>query len=127
MKPILIIDGDVPAYKACPGERWKSKAKVVDNKLVRELNFDGTHKEIEYTQEEDSEYLREAWANFKGIINGLCERFWTKEYMMAVGTRYHYRSDMYPQYKANRNPNNKAAKFIPIIRQKAVYEGMAVF
>ena len=126
MSPMLLIDGDVLVYQSCP-PRVEDKLKRENDKLVRELNEDGTYKDVHFTEDENTIYLHQSWRNFRRKVDKLCNKFWTNEYMMAVGTRMHYRSDMYPDYKVHRNKKKVEGKFVPILRQKAVYKGLAVY
>jgi hypothetical protein len=66
---IAIIDGDVMAYLACR-PRWEKKAETIDGVNYIHLDNDGKKKELEYTKDEDTEYLMESWDNFKKDIVG---------------------------------------------------------
>ena len=96
-------------------------------KYIKELDEDGNTIRPEFTEEEDAEYLRVAWSNFQNKVYKICNKFWTNDFFMAVGNREHFRSEMYPEYKVNRNPKNVLGKFVTPLRELAVYEGLAVF
>lgn len=124
---MLIIDGDVFAYHACR-PRWLKKAYISHGLAHIELDENGKKKELEFTPEEDAKYLEESWKNFKDDIQYLCDHLYATHYIMAVGGRDNFRFNMYPEYKANRHKEGvKQNEFVPIIRQRAVEENMAVF
>ena len=57
MSIMPLIDGDVLAYHSCP-PRWEQKLKKKEGKVIRELDENGNNKPLEYTKEEDTEYLQ---------------------------------------------------------------------
>jgi len=125
MKPILIIDGDVLAYNSCP-PRWESKASKQGDKYIRELDIDGNNKVLEYTKEEDAQYLQICWNNFKSNYQKLMDKFFAIESLMAVAKGPHFRDRIYSDYKGHRK-KNQLQSFVTEVRKLAVYEGYAVF
>jgi hypothetical protein len=120
----LIIDGDVLAYQACEA-RWKEK--VNNDVSVKRLDENGKPIQLEFTVEEDRKYLEKSWENFKSRLQGLCEAFFCENFLMAVGGKDNFRNMIMPSYKQNRHRDpTKANKFVPVIRQLAVIEDLAV-
>lgn len=107
---LALIDGDVIAYIAC--KKRESPAN----------NF-----EEEYSDKEDETYFEECWKNFKSLMSEILDRYWTCDYLMAVKSDRNFRNLLYPDYKMNRHKDvTKANKFVPLLRKRAVNEGMAV-
>jgi hypothetical protein len=111
-----IIDGDVVAYMCCRNRIPKVDGKVL---ILETLP--------EYTPEEDAAYFESSWIRFKEIVKELCELCFTDNYQMAVKGEGNFRDIIYPEYKANRSANvQKKNPFVPLLRQRAVDEGLAV-
>lgn len=123
MSDMLLIDGDVLAYHSCP-PRWQDKVKIEDGIAHKELDEDGKNKEIEFTTVEDQKYMNITWDKFQYKLQDLLNKTFCEEYMMAVGNRDNFRTEMYPDYKGHRVSTNI---FVPALRELAVYEGLAVF
>ena len=127
MADILLIDGDVLAYHACR-PRWLKTATIENGKAHIQLDVDGKKIPLEYSEDDDSKYLEESWTNFKQDLENLKDYLWTSDYLMAVGGRDNFRKTMYPEYKMNRHKEGvKQNEFVPVIRERAVDEGLAVF
>jgi len=127
-EPILLIDGDVSAYLACP-PRWEAKATVVDEVSYVSLDDDGNKVIPDYTEEEDTRYLMMSYDNFKKQITEIRESLFITEEncLVAVAGKENYRKTMYDQYKMNRHKDpKKQNKFVPILRELAVAEDIAI-
>ena len=107
-EPILLIDGDVSAYLACP-PRWEAKATVVDEVSYVSLDDDGNKVIPDYTEEEDTRYLMMSYDNFKKQITEIRESLFITEEncLVAVAGKENYRKTMYDQYKMNRHKDPK--------------------
>lgn len=126
MSVLLIIDGDVLAYQACK-PRWQTKAKILGGTSYVSLDEDGNKIPLEYTAEEDAEYLERSWGNFKKDLELILDEHWTDNYLMAVKGPDNFRNILYPDYKLNRHkPEVKQNKFVPVIRKLAIKEGLAI-
>jgi 5'-3' exonuclease len=123
---IALIDGDVLAYQACK-PRWMKKAKADKNgQYVAHLDENGKKIPLEWTREEDAEYLEESWNNFEKDLNILVEKLYCDDYLMAVKGEGNYRHFIYPSYKLQRTEGNELARFVPAIRRLAVMHGYAI-
>ena len=123
---LAIIDGDVLCYHACK-PRWEKKAKIKDGMSFVSLDDDGKRMSLEFTPEEDQEYLEESWENLKKDLTILLETIYCDEFIMAVKGPDNYRSFMYPEYKLNRHADpTKQNGFVPVLRKLAVREGIAI-
>lgn len=128
---LLIIDGDVLAYKACRS-RWKSKARIEAETNYVSLDDNGVKIPLEYTREEDAAYLMKSWENFKKDLEMLCEKLFATEYIMAMKGPDNFRDTLFDDYKGARakaahTPYNKQmGQFVPTIRELAIAEGMAI-
>ena len=121
---IALIDGDVLCYQACEN-RWQTKA--VDNTVYIEMDSNGKVKPLEYTKEENREYLEKCWKNFQSKLQSLLEEVFATDYLMAVKGPDNFRNLMYPEYKMNRHADPaKQNEFVPILRKLAVAEDFAV-
>lgn len=119
---MLLIDGDVLCYNACPSRYGMSEGVV---KI--ELNDDGTRKELVFSKDEDRRYLENAWDNFKDILETLKETHFCEDFLMAVKGPDNFRNLMYPDYKMNRHKDpSKTNQFVPVLRKLAVAEDLAV-
>jgi 5'-3' exonuclease len=123
---IAIIDGDVLAYQACKA-RWEKKARIQDGVSFISLDDDGKRIPLEYTKEEDREYLQECWANFKKDLQNLLDTVYCTEYLMAVKGDGNFRNLLYPEYKLNRHADpTKQNIFVPVLRKLAAAEDLAI-
>ncbi len=123
---LAIIDGDVLCYQACRA-RWEKKAKIEDGKSFIRLDEQGKRIQLEWTKEEDREYLEESWENFKKDLQTLLDSLYCTEYLMAVKGPDNFRNLLYPEYKLNRHADpNKQNVFVPILRKLAVAEDYAI-
>jgi 5'-3' exonuclease len=115
---ICIIDGDVVAYKACQN-RYKTKEGHI---LI-------TAEPLQFTDEQNAAYLENAWIRAQEIVNDLKQLCFTDTAKMAVKGNGCFRMDIYPEYKAHRNPDVKKKQemnFVPLLRQRMVDHGLAV-
>lgn len=123
---LAIIDGDVLAYQACRPRHVK-KAKQTGNVNYVKLDANGKKLPLEFTKEEDREYLEESWENFKADLQSLLDALYCADYLMAVKGDGNFRNNIYPEYKINRHPDpNRQNLFVPTLRQLAVAELGAV-
>jgi 5'-3' exonuclease len=121
---LAIIDGDVLAYQACR-PRWEKK--VIDNTNNIYIDENGKKKPLEFTKEEDRRYLEESWTNFKKDLKVLLDTVYCTNFLMAVKGEDNFRNYLYPDYKKNRHPDpNKQNIFVPVLRQLAVAEDLAI-
>ena len=119
MTTYAIIDGDVAAYMACP-PLLESRGGTY------QVTLDAVSAPT-FTMDEDSDYLGEAWDKFNFIINDLVEITFADDFLMAVKVDEGFRRFIYPDYKIKRHSNPRHVnKFVPMLRKKAVMEGMAV-
>lgn len=126
MSSIAIIDGDVLCYQACR-PRWEKKARIEDGVSYIRLDEDGKRIPLEYTPEEDREYLEESWDNFQKDLNTLLETVYCDEYLMAVKGPGNFRNLMYPEYKLNRHADpTKQNAFVPVLRKLAAKQDYAI-
>jgi 5'-3' exonuclease len=123
---LAIVDADVLAYQACRS-RWEKTASVNNNVAYIKLDEKGVRIPLEFTREEDKEYLKETWENFKNDLVRLLDAVYSTDYLAAVKGVNNFRNLIYPEYKMNRHKDpNKQNMFVPTIRQLAVAEGIAV-
>lgn len=133
---LALIDGDVLAYQACENRFQKDASGNWTMTKEEKLNK-------EFTTLEDKIYLQRCWENFQESIVEVCNACFATEYLMAVklggiephtglvdGTAMYqnnFRDLMYPGYKANRHKDIRMSNhFVPLIRQLAVLEDIAV-
>lgn len=123
---IAIIDGDVLCYQACK-PRWEKKARIEDGVSFISLDDDGKRLQLEWTKEEDRQYLEESWENLQKDLISLLDTVFCTEYLMAVKGPNNYRNMMYPEYKLNRHADpNKQNHFVPVLRKLAVAQDFAI-
>lgn len=123
---LAIIDGDVLCYQACK-PRWEKKAKIKDGTSVISLDDDGKRVPLEYTKDEDREYLEASWENLQKDLSILLDTTFCTEYIMAVKGDDNYRYLMYPEYKLNRHADpTKQNTFVPVLRKLAVKSELAI-
>ena len=103
---IAIIDGDVLCYQACK-PRWEKKARIQDGMSFVSLDDNGKRVPLEYTKDEDRQYLEESWNNLQKDLRMLLDTVYCDEYIMAVKGPDNFRNLMYPEYKLNRCRSNK--------------------
>jgi len=121
---ILLIDGDVLCYMACK-PRWLDKIK--DEVVFHNIDSDGVLVAPVYTKEENHQYIKESFENFKKELEFLSESLFTTDYIVAVGGRYNFRNYLYPLYKANRKSNNLSQKAaVSVLRRLLVKKQVAV-
>lgn len=124
---VLLIDGDVLAYKAC--EKRNPPKNGGDH--VVSLDDGGAKRPLHelYTADENAEYLQQSWANFKRNVARMAEDLFMPDYLMAVKGPNNFRDDLYTEYKKPRalgTYHQQLAPFVPAIRKLAVHEGMAI-
>ena len=118
---LAIIDGDVLAYQACQNRY------VRDQEFVRiSLDEDGNKIPPTFTAEEDAEYLQSCWAKFQRDLESLVNKLYCTDYIMAVKGTQCFRYDIYPEYKMTRKSNPTGTNFVPVLRELAVYEELAI-
>lgn len=118
---LALIDGDVFAHRCCMSRFLTN----VDGKVFQRVVLDKDS--VDFTEEEDLEYFNQSWELFKKSVDEAVENCYTDKYIMAVKHSENYRSVLYPEYKMNRHKDpSKMNKFVPLIRKRAVSEGMAV-
>jgi hypothetical protein len=123
---LAIIDGDVLAYQACRPRHVKKAQQTGGVNFVR-LDASGKQLPLEFTPEEDRQYLEESWDNFKRDLDSLLDTLFCTEFLMAVKGENNFRNAMYPEYKINRHPDlHRQNLFVPTLRSLAVAEDMAV-
>lgn len=121
---LAIIDGDILCYQACEA-RWKQRCE--NGTLIVSLDQDGNELPLEFSKEEDKNYLMKSWDNFKKELKNLLDTVYADDFLMAVKGPDNYRDLLYPEYKANRkNKPDKQNHFVPVIRELAVMEELAV-
>jgi len=130
---ILIGDGDVICYNACV-PRWEHKVKYTpEGEQIRKIDKNGEYVPFTYSRKEDQEYMERSWEKLKRDLRILQDTLFCSESLIAVGKRENFRLSMYPDYKANRHkrakpvPANHPKNFVPMLRELAVYEGLAVW
>jgi 5'-3' exonuclease len=123
---IAIIDGDVLCYQACK-PRWEKKARVTNGMSFISLDDEGKRIPLEWTKEEDQQYLEESWENLKSDLRFLLDLIYCDKYLMAVKGSNNFRNKLYPEYKLNRHADpNKQNAFVPVLRRLAAAEDLAV-
>jgi 5'-3' exonuclease len=123
---IAIIDGDCLCYRSFE-PRWNYNTTPDGNNLI-ELDADGNKKQKEYTKEEDAAYFKKAYDTLKYNIGEMSERFFCKDFLMAVQGKNNFRYNIFPEYKAKR-PNHRpgeVSRFVPKLRELMVLEGLAI-
>lgn len=120
---VCLIDGDVVAYQSCENRNVK---EIID--ATGEFDALFMYEEhAEYTDEENEEYLNNAFKIFKKAIEHLCEINFATSVKVAVAGQGNFRKEVFPMYKVNRHAEGKVRNlFVPLIRQMAVDEGIAV-
>lgn len=123
---LAIIDGDVLCYQACK-PRWEKKARIEDGVSFVQLDEAGKRIPLEYTLDEDREYLKESWANLQKDLESLLDNLFCTEYLMAVKGSGNFRYDLYPEYKLNRHADKSMQNvFVPNLRKFAIASGIAI-
>lgn len=118
---VALVDGDVACYLAC-----KPRTKTTETGQYEMLE-NGDKKPL-YSEAEDEAYFDKCWVEFEKIITDLRETLFTDYYKMAVKGDNNFRDVIFPAYKAHRHTDpNKHNKFVPMLRHKAVTEGLAVY
>lgn len=121
---LAIIDGDILCYQVCEA-RWKQRCE--NGTLIVSLDQDGNELPLEFSKEEDKNYLMKSWDNFKKELKNLLDTVYADDFLMAVKGPDNYRDLLYPEYKANRkNKPDKQNHFVPVMRELAVMEELAV-
>lgn len=123
---LLLMDGDVLCYNACEN-KWKFKYPGFPDKHVH-LNADGSKAELVFTKAEEQRYLEKCWENFNTILREIKDTVFATEHLMAVKSEHNFRDEIYDMYKASRKnkPKDSQTAFVPILRQLAIHEGLAV-
>lgn len=126
---VLLIDGDVMCYHACP-RRWEKTKQVVGNAERVVLGLDGKPVPFEYTPEEDQAYLELCYRTLQKNLEELMETLFAVDYMAAVKSPTNFRADMYPEYKLKRGAYSSPGgvrDFVPKLRTYFVKELGAVY
>ncbi len=136
---IALIDGDVIAHLACEGRMQGINALEFVKSEFREdflkrLEIDGptlkllTVDDIIFTPEQDEAYLERAWKCFMKVFKECLEANFTDEHRMAMKGESNFRDNVYAKYKIHRSAKpEKRNKFVPMMRERAVREGLAEF
>ena len=123
---IALIDGDVICYNACE-DRY---TRDTDDLLLQHQEYTEIRRvegEDVFSDEENEAYLNAVFEKFKRLIEGLQETCYATEVRVAVGGTGNFRKDVFPDYKMNRHGVGvKRNPFVPIIREMAAKEGIAV-
>lgn len=91
------------------------------------LDSDGKRVPLEWTKEEDKEYLEESWEHLQNDLNKLLDKVYCDEFLMAVKGNNNFRNLLYPEYKLNRHADpNKQNHFVPVLRRLAVAQDLAI-
>lgn len=123
---LAIIDGDVLCYHACR-PRWEKTAQSVNGVNVIRLDENGKRIPLEFSEEEDAQYLEESWEHLFLDLQELLKTVECDDFVMAVKGPRNFRSEMYPEYKINRHSNpDQMNKFVPELRRRAVEAGLAI-
>lgn len=127
MAKIALIDGDVVAYGACRSRYMTNNGLIQVNELTTDLET-GKHIIPDFTEEQDNIYLKESWEHFQKDLREIQETVFAEFAMTAVKGADNFREAIYPEYKANRHRSDPKRRnaFVPIIRQLAVNNGLAV-
>jgi len=117
---VLLIDGDVLCYLACPSRYNKNESVFFDengNKIPKE-----------FTKEEDTRYLKLCWKNAKNMVKSYMTLTFADDYLMAIKGDSNFRDEIYPDYKAHRKnkPSELRNEFVPILRDLLLAEEMAI-
>jgi 5'-3' exonuclease len=121
---LAIIDGDIICHNACP---YRPDFLAKNDTAVITYDTDGHQIHPEMSTPDKRKYLEKSWHNFQVQFNELIEDVFCTDYVMAVKGEDNYRDIIYPDYKANRKRNPRGRNpFVPIIRQLAVAEDLAV-
>jgi 5'-3' exonuclease len=126
---VAIIDGDVMAYQACK-PRWMKHAQTREDgvALIR-LDANGKKVPLEYTADEDKEYLLTSWETFKRDLQKLVEDVFADTFVMAVKGSSDFRKRIFPGYKMHRKDTDygeQLIRFVTSIRELAVIEELAI-
>lgn len=120
-KPIIIVDGDILAFQACP-----SKSHYSDDKTVR-LDENGNRKPVELTRQQELKWLNDSWNNFYKEVTQIGEKLFCETTLIAIGGVRNFREDLFYDYKDNRNRRPEHRNMaVPLIRAKAIEEGLVV-
>ena len=128
---LALIDGDVLCHLACM-DRWETKAVRPNDDGIKvghvRLDEDGKKIPIEYTREEDTEFLKASYEVVKKDLDRILEATFSSDYKMAVKGEGNFRIDMFPEYKVHRSKNRQQRHnmAVPLLRQLLVHEGLAV-
>lgn len=129
-KRVALIDGDVIAHIACknPWERLQNY-RGITRKDPRFKFKPDERDDINFSAAEATRYTNESWLNFKNHMRTMLDAIYVdnKNFKMAVKGDNNYRDLLYPEYKGHRKGIKLGGEFVPIMRAKAVYEGLAIF
>lgn len=123
---IALIDGDVLCYHACKSRWVKTKQTVENTDIVHLDSTTGKRLAVEYTQEEDQEYMMQSWSEFGKQLAEILENTFATTYLMAVKSSTNFRDDMYQDYKKQRKDHASPNVFVPVLRQLAIKDGLAI-
>lgn len=126
-QPLLIIDGDTMSYGACEN-RYHGKCKFDRGIPIIELDENGEKVQIEFTPEENRDYLERAWSTLKRNYRLLQEKFYTEAFLSAVQGEDNFRLTLFPGYKRHRRVDPmKQNLFVHELRDLLVLEGDAIY
>jgi 5'-3' exonuclease len=123
---LAIIDGDILCYFACK-PRWQSKVDIKDGVNYFNIDANGKKVPLDYTRDEDIEYVDQTWKVWLDIFNSILESTYATDFVMGIKGEGNYRSVIYPDYKVHRNRKpDESNKFVPLLRKFAVAEDYAI-
>lgn len=123
---LLLIDGDTMSYGACEN-RYHGKCKFDRGIPIIELDENGDKVAIEFTVEENRDYLERAWGTLKRNYRNLQEKFFTEATLSAVQGPDNFRVTLFPGYKGSRRKDPmKKNLFVDDLRELLVLDGYAI-
>lgn len=136
---VALIDGDVIAHLACEGRMQGINAlefvkAEFKEQFLRQLDIDGptlkllTVDDIVFTPEQDEAYQERSWKCFMKVFTECMEANFATEHRMAMKGEKNFRDALFARYKDHRvSKPEKRNKFVPMMRARAVEEGLAEF
>jgi len=119
-----LFDGDVVAHIAA-AIPFRARIAEFDKLGIPTDNYKGRSLSF-YCPQNDPKTFAQCKDNFWQLVQESNQKVWASDFLMAVKSPTNFRDDMYPLYKAKRGKWNITNPWVPILRDWAVSEGLAL-